>query len=122
VSASPHNALIGAATRASRAGGLTATTRDWFLPASDSASVRQAEILKLSPELAADPDVDVPATSAASRRAPPERCHSPQRAYAGGRCAFCADQLAAQGHASAVMQPVYRGLGAVHAVGNLSRG
>jgi hypothetical protein len=33
--------------------------------------------------------------------------------YAGGRCAFCPDQLAAQSQARAVMQPVDRGLGAV---------
>jgi hypothetical protein len=42
---------------------LTATTRDRFAPTSGSTSVRQAEILKLSPEFTADPDVDVSTTS-----------------------------------------------------------
>ena len=41
---------------------------------------------------------------------------------AGGRCALHPDQFAAQGQARAMMQPVDRGLGAAHAVGDLSRG
>ena len=114
-------------------------------PAGD-ASVRRRRRASRG-ELSAPPSTDPsapPPTMATGRRSSitGARCSPPSNRGAGqrpaadlgpllvaaavsparGRCALHPDQLAAQGQAPAMMQPVDRGLGTAHAVGDLSRG